>query len=105
MGIQIYALYLIPHALSLMPYTLNLTPFTFYSFKNKIMRTFGIVLIIVGILMLIVPSINFTRKEKVVDIGPIEINKTENKVITWPYYAGGLVTIAGIVLLLANKRK
>ncbi|MBC7829332.1 MAG: hypothetical protein H7122_16405 [Chitinophagaceae bacterium] len=69
------------------------------------MRTFAIVLIVIGILMLIIPSINFTKKEKVVDIGPIEINKTEKKVLTWPYYAGGLVTVAGIVLLLANKRK
>jgi uncharacterized membrane protein YidH (DUF202 family) len=69
------------------------------------MRTFSVVVIVIGILMLIIPSINFTRKEKVMDIGPLEINKTEKKVITWPYYAGGLVTAAGVVLLIANKRK
>jgi uncharacterized membrane protein YidH (DUF202 family) len=69
------------------------------------MRTFAIVLIVVGILMLIIPSINFTRKEKVLDVGPVEINKTEKETIAWPYYAGGLVAIAGVVLLLANKKK
>jgi uncharacterized membrane protein YidH (DUF202 family) len=55
------------------------------------MRTFAVVVIVIGILMLIIPSINFTRKEKVMDIGPLEINKTEKKVITWPYYAGGVL--------------
>ncbi len=69
------------------------------------MRTFAIVLIVIGILMLIIPSINFTRKEKVLDVGPVEINKTEKETISWPYYAGGLVTIAGVVLLLTNKKR
>ena len=52
------------------------------------MRNLGIVLIVIGILMLLIPSINFTRKEKVVDIGPLEINKKENKTIAWPYLCG-----------------
>ena len=69
------------------------------------MRTFAIVLIVVGILMLIIPSINFTKKEKVLDVGPVEINKTEKETIAWPYYAGGLVALAGVVMLLANKKK
>jgi hypothetical protein len=69
------------------------------------MRTFAIVLIVVGILMLIIPSINFTRKEKVLDVGPVEINKTEKETIAWPYYAGGIVALAGVVLLVTNKKK
>ena len=69
------------------------------------MRTFAIVLIVVGILMLIIPSINFTKKEKVLDVGPVEINKTEKETIAWPYYAGGLVAVAGVVMLLANRKK
>lgn len=69
------------------------------------MRTFAIVIIVIGILMLIVPGINFTKKEKVVDVGPIEINKKENKTVSWPFYAGAIVTVAGAVLLLVNKKK
>jgi preprotein translocase subunit SecE len=69
------------------------------------MRIFAIVLIVVGILMLIIPGVNVTRKEKVVDVGPIEINKKENKMVTWPLYAGAIVTVAGVVLLLVSKRK
>ena len=73
--------------------------------KKLNMRTFAIVLIVIGILMLVIPGINFTKKEKVVDVGPIEISKKENKTLTWPYYAGAIVTVAGVVLLLVNKRK
>lgn len=69
------------------------------------MRPFAIVLIVIGILMLVIPGINFTKKEKVVDVGPIEISKKENKTLTWPYYAGAIVTVTGVVLLLVNKRK
>ena len=69
------------------------------------MRTLAIVLIVIGIVMLIIPGITFTKKEKVVDIGPIEINKKENRTITWPYYVGGLVAISGVVLLITNKKK
>lgn len=72
---------------------------------NIRMKYLAIVLIVIGVTMLIIPSINFTKKEKVLDIGPLEINKRENKVITWPYYAGGLVAAAGVILLLTNKRK
>ena len=69
------------------------------------MRIFAIVLIVIGILMLIIPGVNITRKEKVVDVGPIEINKKENKTLTWPLYAGAIVTVAGVVLLLVSKKK
>ena len=73
--------------------------------KSKKKRTFAIALIVIGILMLVIPGINFTKKEKVVDVGPIEISKKENKTLTWPYYAGAIVTVAGVVLLLVNKKK
>ena len=69
------------------------------------MRIFAIVLIVIGIVMLIIPGVNVTRKEKVVDVGPIEINKKENKTLTWPVYAGAIVTVAGVVVLLVSKKK
>ncbi len=69
------------------------------------MRVVGIVLIIAGILMFIFRSVNFTKKEKVVDMGPIEVNKDENKTIGWPVYAGGIAVIAGIALVLIDQKK
>ena len=55
--------------------------------------------------MLIIPGVTFKKKEKVVDVGPVEINKKENKTVSWPFYAGAVVTVAGVVLLLASKRR
>ncbi|WP_153799221.1 hypothetical protein [Foetidibacter luteolus] len=69
------------------------------------MRTAGIILIIAGILMFVFRSINFTKEEKVVDAGPIEINRKENKTIGWPTYAGGVAVVAGVVLVLAGKKR
>ena len=70
------------------------------------MKGLGIVLIIVGIIMMVFRSINFTQEKEVVDLGPLEVNKKENKTINWPLYAGAVVTIAGIVVLVsANKNK
>jgi preprotein translocase subunit SecE len=69
------------------------------------MRATGIVLIIVGILMMIFTGINFTTEKKVVDVGPLEINKKENKRIGWPTYVGGTVTVLGVVVLVAGRKK
>ena len=69
------------------------------------MRLFGIILIIVGILMLIFTNISFTKEEKVVDVGPVEINKKEKHTIDWPNYAGGIAVVAGIALVALDKRR
>lgn len=69
------------------------------------MRTIGIVLVIAGILMLVFRGINFTTEKKVVDLGPLEINKKENKSVNWPLYAGIVVTLAGVVMVVVDKKK
>ena len=68
------------------------------------MKTFGIILVIVGILMFIVPGISFTKEEKVVDLGPLEVNKKEKKTIGWPMYAGGIAVAAGVILLVTQRK-
>ena len=69
------------------------------------MKGIGIVLIVVGIIMMVFRSINFTTKEKVVDVGPVEINKEEEKTVNWPLYAGIVVTAAGVVVFVAANKK
>lgn len=69
------------------------------------MKSFGIILVVAGILMLIFGNINFTTEKKVVDIGPIEINKKEKKTIAWPNYAGVLVIVGGVVVLAIGNKK
>jgi UDP-N-acetylmuramyl pentapeptide phosphotransferase/UDP-N-acetylglucosamine-1-phosphate transferase len=69
------------------------------------MRIFGIILIIVGILMFIFTGFNYQTKKRVVDMGPIQIDKTEDHSVGWPVYAGGLAILAGIVVLVVDKKK
>jgi len=69
------------------------------------MKAFGIILIIAGILMLVFRSLSFTKEEKVVDAGPLEINKKENKTIGWPVYAGGIAVAAGVIILVAARKR
>lgn len=69
------------------------------------MKAIGIVLIAAGILMLIFRGFSFTQKKNVVDLGPLEINKKEKKSVGWPVYAGGIALAAGVVVLLAGRKK
>ena len=69
------------------------------------MKALGIVLIAAGILMFVFGKLSFTKEEKVVDIGPLEINKKEKKTVNWPDYAGGIAILAGIVVLVADRKK
>ena len=70
------------------------------------MKGLAIALIVIGIVMMIFRSVNFTQEKKVADVGPLEINKQEEKTVNWPLYAGIVVTAAGVVILVsANKNK
>ena len=67
-------------------------------------KTIGIFLLVVGIVMLIWTGFSYTKKEKVVDAGPIHISADREKSVNWPPYAGGILVIGGIALLLTSKK-
>ncbi len=69
------------------------------------MKAVGIILVVAGILMFVFGKISFTKKEKVVDLGPVEINKNEKKTLDWPGYAGGIAVLAGAVILVLDRKK
>ena len=68
------------------------------------MRVAAIILIVAGVLMLIFRGINFTKEKKVVDLGPVEVNKKERHSVNWPAYAGGIAIAAGAIMLVAGKK-
>lgn len=69
------------------------------------MKAAGWILIAIGIVMILIKGFSVPVEKKVVDVGPIEINKTENKWIGWPTYAGGILAIVGTVLVVGSKKK
>jgi drug/metabolite transporter (DMT)-like permease len=68
-------------------------------------RTIGIVMIILGIIMLLYTSFNYVTTEKVVDIGPIQINKEVNHPIKWSPIIGIILAVGGVVLIVVGTKK
>jgi len=68
-------------------------------------KTLGIAIIIIGIIMMIYTGFNYVTTEKVVDLGPIEINKQTNHPVQWSPIIGGVLLIGGIVILALDKKK
>ena len=69
------------------------------------MKTLGYVLIVVGIIMILIRGFSVPVKKNVIELGPIEVSKTENKWIGWPTYAGGLLAIVGVFIVITDKKR
>ncbi len=69
------------------------------------MKLAGIVLIILGGLALAYQGIRYTTREKLIDIGPLKVTASERKTIPLPPVVGGLALVAGIILVLSDRKK
>jgi hypothetical protein len=65
----------------------------------------GIILIVLGALALAYQGINYTRHEKVLDVGPIHATKDTQEHIPLSPIVGGLALVGGVALLAAGARK
>jgi len=68
-------------------------------------KILGVIFLVVGILMVVFTGFSFTKKEKVVDAGPIEISADKKHSVNWPPYAGGILAVAGLIMLIVPERK
>ena len=69
------------------------------------MKMLGIVFIVLGAVMLVWTGFTYTKKEKIIDAGPIQVSADREKSVNWPPYAGGILLIGGIALVALDKRK
>ena len=69
------------------------------------MKTIAIILLAVGILMTAFTGFTLVTKKKVVDVGPVEVNKTEKTPIYWSPITGLILTGAGVALLIFSNQK
>ncbi|AZI27096.1 MAG: hypothetical protein ABWZ79_15280 [Pedobacter agri] len=68
-------------------------------------KSVGLILIIVGIAMLVWTGFTYTKKEKIVDAGPIQISADKEKSVNWPPYVGGIILVAGVFVFVASRKK
>ena len=65
----------------------------------------GILLIILGVVALAYQGINYTTKDKVVDLGPLKVEAKRERTIPLPPVLGGLALAGGIVLVIVGARR
>ncbi|OKS85352.1 hypothetical protein [Mucilaginibacter polytrichastri] len=67
-------------------------------------KIIGFALIIIGVVMLIWTGFTYTKKEKVIDAGPLQISADREKTVAWPPYLGGILLIGGIIIVATSKK-
>jgi hypothetical protein len=69
------------------------------------MKLVGIILIVLGILALVYQGVQYTSKEKILDIGSIKLSADTKKTIPLPPIVGAVAIIAGVALILTDRKK
>jgi hypothetical protein len=65
----------------------------------------AIILIVLGIAVLAYQGVTYTTREKVVDIGPIQVTSEKTKTLPLSPIIGAIALVGGIVLLVVGSKK
>ncbi len=65
----------------------------------------GVILILVGAVILGYRGFTYTKREKVVDVGPIKVTAEKRETVPLSPALGGLAIAGGIVLVLVGAKK
>jgi hypothetical protein len=69
------------------------------------MKKTGIAILIIGLLLTIFTTFNYFTREKVVDLGKVEITANKKHRVGWsPLLGIGVMGVGGVVLLVASKK-
>jgi hypothetical protein len=66
---------------------------------------FAVILIAIGIVAFAYQGITYTTREKVVDLGPIQVTADKTKTLPLPPIVGAIALVGGIVLLVMGSKK
>ena len=72
---------------------------------NRSVMVLGIVLVVLGVLALAYQGITYTKREKILDVGPLQATADREKTIPLPPLVGGLSLAGGIALLIIGAVK
>jgi len=68
-------------------------------------KTIGLIIIVIGLVMTLYTGFNYVTREKVVDIGSIQITKDKEHTANWSPIVGiGVMVIGGAVFLSGKKK-
>lgn len=65
----------------------------------------GVILIVIGIIALAYGGFTYTKREKVIDAGPLQVSADREKTVPFPPILGGICLVGGIVLVLVGNRQ
>ena len=87
--------------------TKNQTPFIqqrIQKFKIMQAKSIGFLLVVLGIAMMAYTGFNYVTTKKVVDIGPIQIDKKQNHFVEWSPIVGIVLLIGGVVIIVRGSK-
>jgi hypothetical protein len=65
----------------------------------------GIVLIDIGVLVFAYQGLTYTKREKILEVGPIQATRETSKTIPLPPILGALAIAGGIVLVVKGNKQ
>jgi hypothetical protein len=65
----------------------------------------AILLIALGVVAFAYQGITYTTREKVVDLGPLQLTAEKTRTIPMPPIVGAIALVGGIVLLVMGRKK
>ena len=68
-------------------------------------RKTGVVLLVIGIMMVIYTGFTFVTRDKVLDVGPLEIRKEEKHPVYWSPVVGLVLLAGGIGMITFSKHR
>ena len=69
------------------------------------MKIIGIVLIVLGVIGLAYGGLTWTTREKVVDLGPLQVTQDKTQGVPMSPIAGGICLVSGVLLMVAGGRR
>jgi uncharacterized membrane protein YidH (DUF202 family) len=76
-----------------------------YGGREATVKLIGALLIVLGVVALALGGIRYTKREKVLDIGPIQATTEKHETIPLSPIAGIAAVAGGIALVVAGSRK
>ena len=67
-------------------------------------KIIGLVIVVIGLLMTLYTGFTYVTREKIVDIGSVEITTDKDHTANWsPYIGIGIMVIGGVVFLYSKR--